>query len=205
MATAQNVADRLSSIRVPPRRPGWPGATAVAAGVACTLAAFATGVVRTDAFSPLWSSVADAGAFPMGRCSQACWSEASSVRSSRGPWRLRLRPWALPRNTSCGWGAMPAIVPSAAWPLLLAFTGTVFALCTVAASLVDPADLAEVFVAPDLLAGVIAGNVFEALRRRMRGRGRRTTFQASRSGPRRRLTLRGRVCPRTAAARRQRA
>jgi len=65
---------------------------------------------------------------------------------------------------------MPAIVPSAAWPLLLAFTGTVFALCTVAASLVDPADLAEVFVAPDLLAGVIAGNVFEALRRRMQGR-----------------------------------
>ncbi len=133
------------------------------------------------------------------------------------------------------WGAMPAIVPSAAWPLLLAsgllvahrvnrlplllaFTGTFFALCTVAAFLVDPADLAEVFVAPDLLAivyfacfmltdpptspgrgrpqllagalvalvsvvvflrmaaadyllaGVLAGNVFEALRRRMQGR-----------------------------------
>ena len=130
---------------------------------------------------------------------------------------------------------MPAIVPSAAWPLLLAsgllvahrvnrlplllaFTGTFFTLCTVAAFLIDPADLAEVFVAPDLLAivyfacfmltdpptspgrgrpqllagalvalvsvvvflrmaaadyllaGVLAGNVFEALRRRLQGR-----------------------------------
>lgn len=130
---------------------------------------------------------------------------------------------------------MPAIVPSAAWPLLLAsgllvahrvnrlplllaFTGTFFTLCTVAAFLVDPADLAEVFIAPDLLtivyfacfmltdpptspgrgrpqllagalvalvsvvvflrmaaadyllAGVLAGNVFEALRRRLQGR-----------------------------------
>ncbi len=32
---------------------------------------------------------------------------------------------------------MPAIVPSAAWPLLLAFTGTFFARCTVAAFLVE--------------------------------------------------------------------
>lgn len=47
MATAQNVADRLSSIRVSPRRPGRPGAIAVAAGVAFTLTAFAAGVVRT--------------------------------------------------------------------------------------------------------------------------------------------------------------
>lgn len=93
-----------------------------------------------------------------------------------------------------------------------------FTLCTVAAFLVDPADLAEVFIAPDLLtivyfacfmltdpptspgrgrpqllagalvalvsvvvflrmaaadyllAGVLAGNVFEALRRRLQGR-----------------------------------
>ncbi len=67
------------------------------------------------------------------------------------------------------WGAMPAIVPSAAWPLLLAsgalvahrvnklplllaFTATFFGTCAAATVLVDPADLAEVFVAPDLLA-----------------------------------------------------
>lgn len=133
------------------------------------------------------------------------------------------------------WGAMPAIVPSAAWPLLigsgllvahrvnklpllLAFTGTFFSLCAAAAFLVDPADLAEVFVAPDLLAivyfacfmltdpptspgrmrpqvlvgasvalvsagvflwvaaadylliGLLAGNVVETVRRRVRGR-----------------------------------
>lgn len=59
--------------------------------------------------------------------------------------------------------------PSAAWPLLLAagllvarrvnklplllaFTATFFSLCTAATFVVDPADLAEVFVAPDLLA-----------------------------------------------------
>ena len=67
------------------------------------------------------------------------------------------------------WGAMPAIVPSAAWPLLLgtgalvahrvnklplvlAFTATFFSLCTVGTFVVDPADLAQLFVAPDLLA-----------------------------------------------------
>ena len=67
------------------------------------------------------------------------------------------------------WGAMPAIVPSAAWPLLLAsgilvahrvnklplalaFTAAFFGLCTAGTFLVDPADMAEVFVAPDLLA-----------------------------------------------------
>lgn len=133
------------------------------------------------------------------------------------------------------WGAMPAIVPAAAWPLLLAsgalvahrvnklplllsFTAAFFSLCAAAAFLLDPADLAEVFVAPDLLAivyfacfmltdpptspsrvlpqvvggalvalvsvvvfvrlasadyllvGVLAGNVFEALRRRVQRR-----------------------------------
>jgi len=67
------------------------------------------------------------------------------------------------------WGAMPAIVSWAAWPLLLAsgilvahrvnrlplllaFTATFFGLCSAATFLVDPADLAELFVAPDLLA-----------------------------------------------------
>ncbi len=67
------------------------------------------------------------------------------------------------------WGAMPAIVPAAAWPpllasaglvahrvnrlaLLLAFTTTFFSLSTAAAFVVDPADVSEVFVAPDLLA-----------------------------------------------------
>lgn len=133
------------------------------------------------------------------------------------------------------WGAMPAIVPAAAWPLLLAsaglvahrvnklplllaFTGAFFTLCAAAAFVGDPADLAEVFVAPDLLAivyfagfmltdpptspsrvppqiacgvlvalvsvavlvrvgaadyllvGVLAGNVFEALRRQVQRR-----------------------------------
>jgi len=47
VATPHNVADRLSSTRVSPRRPGRPGAIAVAAGVAFTLAAFAAGFVRT--------------------------------------------------------------------------------------------------------------------------------------------------------------
>lgn len=67
------------------------------------------------------------------------------------------------------WGALPAIVPAAAWPLLLgsgilvahrvhklplvlSFATAYFILFTVATVRVDPADVAEVFVAPDLLA-----------------------------------------------------
>ena len=67
------------------------------------------------------------------------------------------------------WGALQAIVPGAAWPLLLAtgvfivvrvnrvplvlsFLAVYFALFAAATFVVDPAEVSEVFVAPDLLA-----------------------------------------------------
>jgi Na+-translocating ferredoxin:NAD+ oxidoreductase RnfD subunit len=67
------------------------------------------------------------------------------------------------------WGAMPAIVPAAAWPILLAagllvvarvdklplvlaFCATYFALFATATFVVEPRDVAEIFSGPDLLA-----------------------------------------------------
>lgn len=67
------------------------------------------------------------------------------------------------------WGALQAIVPGAAWPLLLAsglflavrvnrvplvlsFAASYFALFAAATFVIDPAEVSEVFVAPDLLA-----------------------------------------------------
>ena len=47
VAIAKRVAGVLSSSRIPPRRKGRPGALALAAGVALTLAAFAAGYART--------------------------------------------------------------------------------------------------------------------------------------------------------------
>lgn len=69
------------------------------------------------------------------------------------------------------WGALPAIVPGAAWPLLLgsaalvawrvhrlqlavAFLATYFVILSVSTFVVDPREVAEVFVSPDLLATV---------------------------------------------------
>jgi Na+-translocating ferredoxin:NAD+ oxidoreductase RnfD subunit len=69
------------------------------------------------------------------------------------------------------WGALLAIVPGASWPLLVvcgvyvarrvnrlplmvAFLATYFTVFTAAAFVVDPAEVSEVFVAPDLLAAV---------------------------------------------------
>jgi len=69
------------------------------------------------------------------------------------------------------WGALQAIVPGAAWPLLLAsgvfitirvnrvplvlsFLAAYFALFAAATFVVDPAEVSEVFVAPDLLAAM---------------------------------------------------
>lgn len=69
------------------------------------------------------------------------------------------------------WGALPAIVPAAAWPLLLgtglyvthrvnklplvlAFAATYFSIFAAATFVMDARDVAEVFVAPDLLAVV---------------------------------------------------
>lgn len=69
------------------------------------------------------------------------------------------------------WGAMPGIVPGAAWPLLasaggyivhrvrrwplvIAFFASYFALFSAATFMLNPQDVAEVFVAPDLQAAV---------------------------------------------------
>jgi Na+-translocating ferredoxin:NAD+ oxidoreductase RnfD subunit len=69
------------------------------------------------------------------------------------------------------WGALPSIVPGASWPLLLgsgiyvthrvnkiplvvAFMATYFTLFAAATFAIDPGEVAEVFVAPDLLATV---------------------------------------------------
>lgn len=69
------------------------------------------------------------------------------------------------------WGALQAIVPGAAWPLLLAsglfitvrvnrvplvlsFLAAYFALFAAATFVVDPAEVSEVFVAPDVLAAM---------------------------------------------------
>lgn len=69
------------------------------------------------------------------------------------------------------WGALPGIVPGASWPLLaftgiavtervrrwpivLAFFVSYFALFTTATFFIDPREVAEVFVAPDLQAAV---------------------------------------------------
>ncbi|MFN7984355.1 MAG: RnfABCDGE type electron transport complex subunit D [Vicinamibacterales bacterium] len=69
------------------------------------------------------------------------------------------------------WGALPAIVPGAAWPILLgsatliawrvhrvhlaaAFLAGYFTCFSLSTFLVDPRDVAEIFVAPDVLATV---------------------------------------------------
>jgi len=69
------------------------------------------------------------------------------------------------------WGALPAIVPGAAWPILLggttllawrvhrlhlaaAFLAVYFVIFSVSTFVVDVRDVAEIFVAPDLLAAV---------------------------------------------------